>query len=343
MKRKALILGFMFCFALKLACADGKFFHNGRAPWIPYQRALILFDGKEEILFLESTYEHQKGAMGWVVPLPTVPEFATMNAFAADALYSQLASMSKINEIDLSAVKYFIFLGFWISVLVLIIKYTSRTLGCILSMVIVILTLAVGFLILPFGMKPTGVHLIKEEKVGIYNVKVIQSENGDEVVAWLNEQHFQFNEKDAKVFDHYAKQNWCFVVAQIPNSPRTINSERKSAPLIAKFETKRAVYPLALTGSSQQDTQVDLFVVSSRKINCKERLRLDFAGPPQNSLIDIVRKEVSSPSFLESFQLSGSEFLTSFSKLLSPSEMANDLYFEYAQDNRHYRRREIIW
>lgn len=69
------------------ALGDGKFFVEKVPPNIPYQRAFILFHEGSETLVLQSKYEFlQSGAidtLGWVVPVPAVPEIAIVDADVA--------------------------------------------------------------------------------------------------------------------------------------------------------------------------------------------------------------------------------------------------------------------
>ena len=65
------------------ALADGKFYGPEPVPpKIPHQRALLLFEGGRETLFLQSRYRTTgslSDEFGWVVPLPSVPERASFS------------------------------------------------------------------------------------------------------------------------------------------------------------------------------------------------------------------------------------------------------------------------
>ena len=69
------------------AYGDGKFFVEKVPPDIPYQRAFLLFNEGSEILILQSKYEFLQSdaadTLGWIVPVPAVPEIASADAVLA--------------------------------------------------------------------------------------------------------------------------------------------------------------------------------------------------------------------------------------------------------------------
>ena len=60
------------------ALADGKFWPETKAyrkdVGIPSQRALVRFRDGRETLVIESAAESESPGLGWVIPLPTVPD-----------------------------------------------------------------------------------------------------------------------------------------------------------------------------------------------------------------------------------------------------------------------------
>ena len=81
MKKLVLICTIVFILPAA-ALADGKFYSQEKVPpGLPYQRAFIAHDGARELLILQSKFEGEAEDFGWVVPLPAVPELASMNAW----------------------------------------------------------------------------------------------------------------------------------------------------------------------------------------------------------------------------------------------------------------------
>jgi hypothetical protein len=116
MKKAMLFLALLALLAGSMpVLADGKFYWAEPVPpEVPYQRALLLLDGEQETLILQSKYRVASSAaadsFGWVVPLPPLPELASMDADAAQRLFFYLARLSdpKITEVSVILFQGFI-------------------------------------------------------------------------------------------------------------------------------------------------------------------------------------------------------------------------------------------
>jgi hypothetical protein len=98
------------------ALADGKFYwREPISPSIPYQRALILFDEGDQTLILQSSYliGETRGlpAIGWVVPVPSVPKMGYIEPNSAFHIFHHLSHTSKPRIVMLSDI--FIFMTFY--------------------------------------------------------------------------------------------------------------------------------------------------------------------------------------------------------------------------------------
>ena len=122
-----------------------------------------------------------------------------------------------------------------------------------------------------------GVEVVKAEKAGIYDIKVIQSESAEAIINWLKENAFAFNENDTRVFEDYINRKWCFVVAKVQPEAGTeeekITYGRMVAPLILKFATEKVIYPLALTSTIGKETEILLYTLSDKKLDCNKPRR----------------------------------------------------------------------
>ena len=113
------------------------------------------------------------------------------------------------------------------------------------------------------------VEILNEQKVGIYDTKVIKVTDSKELIDWLNQHGYRFGLEDETTFKSYIAKRWCFVVARI-NAAEPAKGEFHSAeglvnPLVFLFESKETVYPLALTGTAGKETEVLLYVFAEHK------------------------------------------------------------------------------
>ena len=192
------------------------------------------------------------------------------------------------------------------------------------------------------------VEVIKAEQVGIYDVKVIRSDSADAILAWLQENEFGFNENDTKVFEDYISRDWCFVTAKINPQPdtevREIAVEGLAAPLILKFDTEKAVYPMALTSTIGINTEVLLYTMSDKKLSCGEFLPLRYANSKSFSLTYLFPEEEVNQEIVDFLgSLPMRMILCKFEGILTPEQMEQDIIFEYALDNEPYKETKVVW
>ncbi len=366
-----LILSEMFFFSTaNLLMADGKVYIPDKIPLeIPYQRALVVFDGGTETLLLQSKYRVRSSSpatfLGWVVPVPAVPVVASMETGEAEWLFMRMGRQTRLEVVKLwhdghiSSIGGIVFLaaGF----LFLIFSGMGEILpsthwvkrrqdaffqnGIICLAVGVVFWASMSFFHLGQGRAAKElVDILETQKAGIYDVQVVKGKDPKDLIQWLNSHQFHFEKSDGNVFGQYIKQGWCFVVATVRSSKedkaQQIEPEALVDPLVLRFPIKQAVYPLALTATMDHETQIDLYVLSEKKVQCDAKLKLFFAGDVDGSIVDGIQTR---PEILFSKKEKNLSCLTVFKGKLTPEQMRQDAHLPFALDNEPYRETKIEW
>jgi len=197
------------------------------------------------------------------------------------------------------------------------------------------------------------IDVLHEENVGVYNIKVIQSDSSEALVAWLNDGGFYFEEKDVKVFDDYVKKDWCFVVAQLAadavTNPDEIQYQGLAAPLLLRFQCQKPVYPLTLTGTGGCATEILIYLAAETYMTCDaNRLEMKYAGEFRhwNNRYDEAHyspfKSCDPEGFIQ-IGVAPKLHLIKYKGLLTPDQMNTDLTFTSTDEDISYREHIIVW
>ena len=204
----------------------------------------------------------------------------------------------------------------------------------------VLLITGVLFLLGMIAIPTYGVHVVKEEQVGIYEVTVIKSDGVQDIIDWLNDNGFRFSDDDYKVFESYVRDGWVFVTARIGSDASHkshISTEGLLDPLVMTFETEQPVYPLTLTGTGQQSTEIVLYVWAAHKMTTDERMKLAFAERLElkggHDELMMIRAQTNDAQD----ETPRTNYLTKFRAKLLPEDMQEDLIFKQAPDDSNYR------
>jgi len=353
------------------ARGDGKFFVREKIPaGIPYQRAILLFDKGQETLILQSKYDLPKStavdSLGWIVPMPAVPEIAGGDADLAQHCFLMASQhtqphLYRVSNL-LSPVCFVFFLGGCALMVVCVIRYpfarraestriawSRQARNTVLVTVIAFLLAAISMPHLSRARSSTGVDVLKTERAGIYDVEVIRGQNAEAIMEWLKMNDFAVDDQDRQAFDAYALRGWCFVTAKVAPSAelkgKKVSAEGMVAPLLLKFASERPIYPLALTATAGTETEILLYTLSDAKLTCAERLPLRHARqaktrPILRSLV--IQAELEEWPLLRDLP-DKPLMLCKFKGRLTPEQMKQDLEFAPATDNEPYRERLIVW
>ncbi len=348
------------------AQADGKFFTEKVPANIPYQRAFILFYEGSEILVLQSKFELSQLAdvnlLGWVVPVPSVPEVGSTNPADAEGFFGTLSLHTSPKFFMISRIinplAICFFLGCVGFLLICIVEYpflhkiglskASWHQQLKYGLIIMIVTLVMSIITMPHLGLSRNVEIIKDEKAGIYDVKVIRSDSAEAILSWLKENAFNFSDSDIQVFEDYVEQKWCFVAAKV--QPDVANQERKISyrgmvsPLVLKFNTNAAIYPLTLTSTIGKDTEILIYTLSEKKLLCGNQMPLRSARTTHTaSLIGSLQYVAEPQTFGRFTNIPKNMILCKFKKRFKPKEMKYDLVFEFALDNKPVEETIIMW
>jgi len=310
-----------------LAHADGKFYSDRIPPELPYQRAIVTFDGARETLLVESKLEAKEGErFGWVVPVPSVPDLASPDPRTVDRRYSWLEENTQPRVINLKLVAVLAPYACWILYrLVLRVRRGKRMLVAVFIGTLAYLALL--WLVLPknevSARKSSAVLIVKEERVGPYEAKVLRGDSASDLFAWFKENGFAFDDRDRAAIDSYVARRWVFVAAKLDRDAKGAQG-KMVPPLQLTFPAREAVYPLVLTGTGGSTTEILLYVFASGRMDDGGRLPLHFSAELRGAYLE-------------------QAYVTKFRGQLAPEQMRTDLVLKPAAFNASYRPVEFTW
>lgn len=346
--------------------ADGKYYARETkvGPGIPYQRALVAFNGEREILVVQSRYENRGEQplreIGWIVPLPAVPRVGTMEPYQAERTFRNLGMRSSVQHVSIFGelvgwLGIAVFVGFGVvalrlavSIAMIALKITpDRRIGTprsnlkwlgMLFLAILLMAIAIP----QFSGRGT-VDVVKAETVGGLDIKVVKSGSSAALLEWFTENGLKYDPADVAAIERHVAKGWVFVTARASataSASEILGRHGMLAPLVLVFPTRQAVYPLALTATAGQTTTVDLFVFQSGKADASGRLPLKFAGRGESA--SRVVANVVPPELLENENIS-EDYLTRFRGEMTAEQMKDDLILVPAADNVPVKLTEYRW
>lgn len=344
-----------------LLWSDGKMFHRETIPPdIPYQRAILLFQNETQTMILQSKYELPEGSespeIGWVVPVPGVPELASVESIDAFRLFINISFGTLPKQIHLVhwgigilaltpivCLLVHLFLRglkptspkliWWMNQL----KPRSRFFLYAFAFWLLLSIALPGF---QKARSSAGVDILHEQQVGRYDAKVIQATDATDLISWLKENGFTFTEEDTNTFSRYIEKGWSFVTATMRTGKddEMLFVEGLPDPLVLTFSTPQPIYPLALTATGGFDTEVLLYLIGDHEYACERRMELRYAGHLSSYRLAMLQELLPDQHLL--FE---QPILTKFKQTLTPEEMREDLVFDTVETHRPYREKVLRW
>lgn len=326
MRRCLCLMSFFLIFlGSSTSFADGKVYSRTLVldGGMPSQRALIIDGGEVETLIIQPTLSTPVEEIAWVIPVPARPEVTA----AGNNVFGSLQSYLQPDEITGSDGHIFIFFG-WLCVLAvaMLVFFRARTFWY----PVVIFSLLLGFFF--FGAlglsylkgsdatSVPGISVVETQRIGILDVTVFSGESGATVLDWLVDEGFQLTEADQPVLQSYVDQGWFFVAAMVAPELQDISSTPSPLRIDFPLDGDEAVYPMALTGSSGDPLELELWVISESRVDhpalevvrsmpvnlttFQSRPRLDGVSFPENTWVSLLRGVVQPDQMRDDFHLS---------------------------------------
>ena len=346
---------------------NGKLFAKKDAPpEITSMRAILYYMDQTEILLIQPRISIKSAVdqnnIGWIIPIPGIPEVATTSAELTDRTFRFFNQNTRPEVRYLSSEAYqhflaflilFCFIAFPASLVIMVNdKFAKARIPILISLVALVVVAITLLIVLPPYLKnpsESKVEIFTDAQFGIYDVKVITSDNDESLIQWLNQNDFKFNSNDVILFSDYIKKKWSFVAVNLStefeekqDNKETL-SEGLATPLILKFESDHPFYPLALSGTGDYDAELMLYLVSDSKWDTKDNLTLRFADFYIKSMSEYeLMSQSNSSGIFKDFYIN-QEYVCRFYDLLTPEEMNKDLIFEKQSNNASYQEEIIHW
>jgi len=319
------------------ANADGRIYASSYAPEISDQRALIAFDGARQVMLIENRISLLDGrpisSLGWVVPVPAVPEIAVVtDRTSVRRSYQRLRARSDPDPLPV--------VPFVLVLVPFAFVYANRlrkqehpdgpTLRGSIWIGIIGCVLAAVSLPAPFPSGPdSGVEVVKALRSGPLDAKVVRASTGAELVDWLKVNGFEYGKGDVAAIDDYLRRKWLFVVWKlVPQPEGAFEGASASPPLVLSFPTREPVYPLALTAAGGRSLDLVLYVFASTRMESSVVMHTAFAGfvMSSNGVLYFGEEDKAAAALFGALR-PPPEYLTKLTKKLSPDEMRKDIHF----------------
>lgn len=328
---------------------------------IPDQQAIIHYADGVETLVIETSFVGEGEDFAWIVPLPAVPEveeapdgvFAALNATALTVVHTDTNLIPGFIAV---AVCFFL-LGYE--------RTSEKNKPRVLAytfLAVLIAGLAAGILLPSLGSArglqstsaPADVTLHAQQRIGAFDVAVLSAENGDSLLDWLSTNGYHSPAGIEPVVRDYVSDGWCFVAVKM--SLQQGGAQGVTRPLRMRFATDRPVYPMRLTGVTDENLDVVLWVAADRRAQAKtfevaqcKKYKGDVHFRDSGMRMPFKPAEILKIEHAGLGETIGrAGVLTKLSATLTPTQMRDDVYLSFqpfAFTEEHFRTREnwLAW
>ena len=286
---------------------------NGRDIFGVAQRTILVFGEGEVSLIPQVHFEGDARDFGILVPVPAEPSLSTVGS----NIFTEASFMTQP-----------------------IIRQSTSGCGCDDNNQIVgppfLSRFAEGDLVQDAA---SGVTVISEEIVGLFQAAILQATSADDLTQWLNENNYKFDPADAQVLADYITKNWFFVAMKLDPSqvPPLINQwwAATTSPVKITFDYSNTslTYPLKISAiSTNERTEVLVYSIG------KDPMRFPGAKVEYANEIDETEAEsiaLQYPTMAN--YIPPGVFVIKLRRTFTKSEMQQDIEIETTDDRREFR------
>jgi hypothetical protein len=338
----ALVLGISTAVSL----ADGCYIPPKairKIPEIPSQRAVICWKDGTETLVISSALNSEAQELGWIIPLPSVPD--TLEKETPGGLKT-LSFCLQPQIIHVSRHAVFAFGCIIIASLLMATALFHRGGFWSLFGLIFLLFLLAG-LITPaasiagraLGIRSARLTAELTVAVGSYEIAVLRPKLTSDLNAWLDKNGFASLPPAANdAVDDYIKAGWVFATIKLVRGETGTNTPH---PIRMNFQSAEPVYPLRLTSLAGGHPEFELFIIGNQRATCN-LLRTEYCDqfyrkdgnrwPQTYETKEVLagktnRNEIGHPAVCR-LMWEGC-VITKFSGTIEPERMVTDLKFTW--------------
>lgn len=277
------------------------------------QRNILIFDNGRISLIPQVQFEGDARDFGIVVPVPGLPELATVNG----AVFAEASFLTQP-----------------------LVRRSNKGCSCddevVVSPMFDTGAMAENARVDDMG---NGVTIIYEEIVGTYQAVVLQATQAGALSTWLNDNGYRYNPADSSVLAGYVQQNWYFVAMKLDTNqvPPQIDvwwsAVTSPAKISFPYDEDALTYPLKISAiSTNEKAEILVYTIADDPMR--------FAGARVEYANEIDRGEMSAIAgrypALSQFLFEG-RFMTKLRRTFRKSEMQQDVVIQPTDDRREYR------
>lgn len=265
------IVAFLLC--RSVALGDGCYVPERAVKKIPdivAQRAVLSWRDGKETLIIASALDSQAQQLGWIIPVPAVPETiekATPGSLKTLEFCIQPRITHDLYPLDRAVIVATaignLLVGTWL--------FRRKSFGCLLTLVVVLfllngLLLSAGSSGSPVATKSSGLKVEKTAAVGSYKISILRASQTGRLDSWLADNGFAALPGAAgPIVADYAARGWVFAAIKLTRGEAGANVPH---PIKLTFASKEPVYPMKLTALAGGSPTIELFVIGNDGASC---------------------------------------------------------------------------